>query len=101
MGIVFEACDGLEAVHKTVELSPEIVLLDFSMPGMNGIEAAKKIRELAPLSKVVMLSLEADNDLMNAALEAGALGWVTKAEMTTALVPAVEAALRTHNPSIS
>jgi DNA-binding NarL/FixJ family response regulator len=87
--IVFEACDGLEAVQKTVELHPDVVLLDVSMPGLNGIEAASRIRQLSPDSKIVILTQNADEDLRTAALQAGALAYVLKAEMTTELIPAV------------
>lgn len=93
--IVFEACDGLEAVQKTVELHPDVVLLDLSMPGLNGIEAARRIRQLSPDSKIIILTQNADKDLMTAALQAGAVAYVLKAEMTSKLIPAVQAALRT------
>jgi DNA-binding NarL/FixJ family response regulator len=93
--IVFEARDGLEAVQKTVELHPDVVLLDLSMPGLNGIEAASRIRQLSPDSKIIILTQHADEDLMTAALQAGAVAYVLKAEMTTNLIPAVQAALRT------
>ena len=78
--IVFEARNGVEAVQKTAELHPDVVLLDISMPGLNGIEAARKICELSPDSKIVMLTQNADEDLMAAALKAGALAYVLKAE---------------------
>lgn len=92
--IVFEACDGLEAVQKTVELRPDVVLLDLSMPGLNGIEAATRIRQLSPESRIIVLTENADEDLKTAALQAGAVAYVLKAEMTTGLIPAVQAALR-------
>lgn len=92
--IVFEACDGLEAVQKTVELHPDIVLLDISMPRLNGIDAARRICQLLPDSKIIILTQNADEDLMTAALEAGALAYVLKVEMTTDLIPAIQAALR-------
>jgi DNA-binding NarL/FixJ family response regulator len=95
--IVFEARDGLEAVQKTVELHPEVVLLDLSMPGLNGIEAAKRIRQLSPDSKIVILTENADEDLRAAALQAGASAYVLKSEMTANLVPAVQAALRARH----
>jgi DNA-binding NarL/FixJ family response regulator len=94
--IVFEACDGLEAVQKTVELHPDIVLLDISMPRLNGIDAARRICQLLPDSKIIILTQNADEDMMTAALQAGALAYVLKAEMTTKLTPAVQAALRTR-----
>ena len=91
---IFEACDGLEAVQKTVELHPDIVLLDISMPRLNGIDAARRICQLLPDSKIIILTQNADEDLMTAALEAGALAYVLKVEMTTDLIPAIQAALR-------
>ena len=93
---IVEACDGLEAVQKTVELRPDIVLLDISMPRLNGVEAARRICQLSPDSKIIILTQDADEDVMTAALEAGALAYVLKAEMTTELIPAVRAALRTR-----
>ena len=94
--IVFEAGDGLETVQKTVELRPEIVLMDIQMPGLNGIEATKRIRQLLPDSIIIILSQNIDDDLMDAALQAGASGYVVKSEMTADLIPAVQAALRTR-----
>jgi DNA-binding NarL/FixJ family response regulator len=99
--IVFEACDGLEAVQMAVKLQPDVALLDVTMPGLNGIEAARRICQLSPNSKIIMLTLNRDEDLKAAALEAGALAYVLKIEMTTVLIHAVEAALRTHNSLIS
>ena len=92
--IVFEACDGCEAVQKTVELHPDVVLLDVSMPGLNGIEAAKKIRQLSPDSRIIFLSENADEEVIGAALEAGAVGYVLKREVSTELLPAVQVALQ-------
>ena len=94
--IVFEACNGLEAVQKTVELRPDIVLLDISMPDLNGIEAASRIHQLSPDSRIIILTQNADDDVMTAALQAGALAYVLKMEMTTDLIPAIRAALRTR-----
>ena len=93
--IVFEACDGLEAVQKTLELRPDIVLMDIQMPGLNGIEAAKRIRQFSPDSKIIILTQNIDDDLMAAALQSGASAYVVKSEMTTDLIPAVQAALWT------
>lgn len=95
--IASEACDGLEAVHKAVELHPEVVLLDISMPGLNGIEAAKRICELSPDSRIVFLTENADEDIRAAALRAGASAYVLKSEMAADLIPAVQAALRTKH----
>ena len=75
---VFEACDGLEAIRKTVELHPDVVLLDIAMPGLNGIEAAKKIRKLSPDSSIIFLTIDEDKDVMATALRTGAVAYVSK-----------------------
>lgn len=94
--IVFEACSGLEAVQKTLEFQPDVILLDIGMPGLNGIEAARRIRQLSPDCKIIMLTQNADEDLMTAALQAGAVAYVLKAEMATKLIPAIQAAVGTR-----
>lgn len=80
----------------TVERHPDIVLLDINMPRLNGIEAARRICQLSPDSKIIILTQDGDEGLKTAALEAGALAYVLKLEMTTSLVPAIDAALRTR-----
>ncbi|HEV2400212.1 MAG TPA: response regulator transcription factor [Candidatus Sulfotelmatobacter sp.] len=92
--IVFEACNGLEAVQKTSELHPDIVLLDIHMPDLSGIEAARRIRQLVPSCNIIIHTQNADEDVMTAAMRAGAVAYVLKAEMTTKLIPAIQAALR-------
>jgi len=67
------------------------------MPGLNGIEAASRIRQLSPDSRIIILTQNADDDLMTAALRAGAAAYVLKTEMNTKLIPAVQAALRTSH----
>ena len=92
--IISEASDGLEAVQKAQDLKPEIILLDIGLPKLNGIEAARQIRQLSPSSKIVFLSQNNDRDFVRAALSTGALGYVWKADAEGELLPAVEAALR-------
>ena len=92
--IVFEACNGIEAVQKTLELRPDVVLLDVNMPGLNGIEAARRIRQLSPGCKTIILTVDASKDLMTTAFEAGALAYVLKAEMVTKLIRAIQSALQ-------
>jgi DNA-binding NarL/FixJ family response regulator len=92
--IVSDACDGLDAVRKAAELRPDVVLLDVGMPYLNGIEAAIKIRRNSPDSRVVFVTLNYDRDVVSAALEAGARGYVLKTTAATELLPAIEAALR-------
>ena len=90
---IIEACDGLEAVQKAVKLHPDVVLLDVSMPRLNGIEAARRIRELSPQSVIVFLSENADEDVIAAALETGAAAFVLKREMRAELIPTIQMVL--------
>ena len=77
--IVFEACDGLEAVQQAAQLEPDVVLLDLSMPTLNGIDAAKIIRQKCPRCRIIFVTENADSDIRNAAMETGASGYVIKA----------------------
>jgi two-component system response regulator NreC len=92
--IVAEVPDGLEAVQKAAELRPHVVLLDLQMPGLNGIEAACRIRQDCPDSMIIFLSQTSDNDIIRAALEIGAKAFVQKAMAGRQLLPAIESALR-------
>jgi DNA-binding NarL/FixJ family response regulator len=92
--IVAEAPDGLEAVQKAAELRPDVVLLDIQMPGLNGIEAARRIRQDCPGSRIIFISQSSDKEIMRAALEIGAKAFVQKAMAARELLPAIEAALR-------
>jgi DNA-binding NarL/FixJ family response regulator len=92
--IISEASDGLEAVQKAQDLKPEIILLDIGLPKLNGIEAARQIRQLSPSSKIIFLSQNNDLDIVQAALGAGALSYVLKAGAQSELLPAVDAVLR-------
>jgi DNA-binding NarL/FixJ family response regulator len=65
------AKDGMEAVEKASELRPDFVILDISMPGLNGLDAAAQIRRIVPNSKVIMLSMHESPHLEAAALRAG------------------------------
>jgi DNA-binding NarL/FixJ family response regulator len=91
--VVAEASDGSEAVQKAEELKPDLVLLDIGLPKLSGIEAARRIRQLSPSSKIVFLSQNNDRDIVRAALSTGALGYVHKTDAQSELVPAVDAVL--------
>jgi DNA-binding NarL/FixJ family response regulator len=94
--VIGEAGDGLEAVRRTEEMNPHIVLLDIGMPRLNGIEAAKRMRQVSPGSKIIFVAQENDAEVRIAALATGAEQYVIKANAASELLPAVEAALRDH-----
>jgi DNA-binding NarL/FixJ family response regulator len=88
-----EASDGVEAVQRAKEYQPDLVLLDIALPGMNGIEAARQIRNVAPSSRILILSENRDPDVVDEALRTAASGYVCKSDAAKELLPAVEAVL--------
>jgi len=91
--VVGEASDGLEAVHKAEQLQPDLIVLDLALPTLNGIEAARQIRKLAPESKILVLSQESSADVVQEALSSGVRGYVLKTRAGVDLLAAVEAVL--------
>jgi DNA-binding NarL/FixJ family response regulator len=90
---VIQASNGLEAVQKAKELQPDLILIDIGLPKLNGIEAAKRIRRLAPQAKLLFVSQESDSDVVQEAFRLGARGYVHKA-LASDLLPAIEAVLQ-------
>jgi len=91
--IICEVSDGLEGVQKAEELKPDLILLDIGLPKLNGLQAAREIRKLAPESKIIFVSQESSPDLVQEALSSGAQGYVAKASLERDLLVAVEAVL--------
>jgi DNA-binding NarL/FixJ family response regulator len=89
MEVVGEAVDGREAIEVTRRLSPDVVIMDISMPGMNGIEAMRHLIKTKPGVKVIMLSMYSSVPLVESVLAAGATGYVMKgsdfSELSTAI----------------
>jgi DNA-binding NarL/FixJ family response regulator len=91
--IIDVVADGLEAVRRAYELRPDLILLDISLPKLNGIEAARLIREVSPKSIILFLSGESDLDVVRDALCSGGLGYVTKLDAARDLIAGIESVL--------
>jgi DNA-binding NarL/FixJ family response regulator len=89
--VIGEASDGLEAVYRAEELKPDLILLDIGLPTLNGIEAARQIRQLCPESKIIFVSQESDADIVQEALSFGAVGYVVKTMAGGELLTAIKA----------
>ena len=92
--VVGHASDGLEAVRKAEQLQPDLILLDIGLPHLNGIEAARRIRKMAPAAKILFVTAESTPDVMQEALLLGAAGYVVKSRAGSELLPALEALRR-------
>jgi DNA-binding NarL/FixJ family response regulator len=91
--VVGTAEDGMHAVELAMNLKPDVLVLDISMPVVNGIEAARQLKKAASHIRVVFLTVHTDPEFVEAALTAGAVGYVPKAFIAAELVPALRAAL--------
>lgn len=91
--VMAEAADGLDAVNKSRDLQPDLVVLDIGLPRLNGIEAAQRIKNASPKSKVLFLTENYSSDVAEAALDTGASGYVVKSAFARELIPAVKAVL--------
>ncbi len=92
--VIGEASDGWEAVQKSKELQPHLILLDIGLPGLNGIEAGRQIHEVAPASKILFLSENLCPEVVQEALFIGGQGYVLKSDAGDELVAAVEAIIK-------
>jgi DNA-binding NarL/FixJ family response regulator len=90
--IVGEAGDGQEGVRMALVLHPDVVLMDVTMPVLDGVEATRQLRLISPETQVVMLTMHADGDVMARAIQAGAIGYLVKDCSTEEVVAAVRLA---------
>jgi DNA-binding NarL/FixJ family response regulator len=95
--VVGEAATGREAIEKAASLRPEVVILDMSMPELNGLEATRGILKVAPDARILVLTQHDSEQLVVAFLQAGAQGYLVKSDAARDLVPAVES-LRQGRP---
>jgi DNA-binding NarL/FixJ family response regulator len=84
-----EAVTGAEALEKVRELEPDLVLLDIDLPDINGIDVARQLQTIAPNAKVIFLTAESSPEIVRAALDTGALGYLLKAQVVNELLPAL------------
>lgn len=98
--ICAEVSNGRKAVDEAVKLQPDIAILDISMPDLNGVEAARKIRQLSPKTEVLILTMHESDVLLRESLNAGAKGYLLKEDADDYLASAIEA-LRKHKTYFS
>jgi len=95
--VVAEASDGKEAIVKAVETNPDIAIIDYSLPMMNGVEVTRQIRSRVPPAEVLVFTMHDSDVLMREVLEAGARGYLLKSDARQYLISAVES-LEHHKP---
>lgn len=92
--IIGQVPDGLEAVQKAQELQPDLIVLDIGLPTLNGIEAARRIKQVSAASKILFVSQNRSAEIVEKALGTGAIGYLLKSDAVHDLLPAVNAVLR-------
>ena len=91
--VVGEAASGEEAIEQARELTPDVVFMDVRMPGMDGIEATRRIREAAPDTKVILITIDESRGAISEAIQAGVSGYLLKDASADALVDAAKNAI--------
>jgi two-component system response regulator EvgA len=91
--IVDEASDEVEAVQKSRQLQPDVILLDIGLPKLNRIAAAQQIREVAPQSGIIFVTQETSADIAEKAMGLGGMGYVVKAKVQSELLKAIDLVL--------
>ena len=91
--VVGEAATGEEAVERARELTPDVVFMDVRMPGMDGIEATRRIRQAAPTTKIILITIDESRGAISDAIQAGVSGYLLKDASPDALVDAARNAI--------
>jgi DNA-binding NarL/FixJ family response regulator len=92
--VVAEAPDGREAVRLAAETTPEVAILDIAMPGLNGLDAAQQIQQVSSSTRILLLTMHAEEPYVAAALRAGVSGYLLKTQVAQDLVRAIEEVAR-------
>jgi two-component system response regulator NreC len=92
--IIGEACEGKEAVEKALELEPDVVIMDITIPGMDGLEVTRRIKKKNAKIRILVLTQHDDKEYVLSSIKAGAAGYVPKKAMGSELVSAIRAVHR-------
>jgi DNA-binding NarL/FixJ family response regulator len=92
--VIAAVTNGNRVIEADARLKPDLLVLDISMPGMNGIEAASRLKESGSKARIIFLTVNEDPYVVEAALSAGALGYVLKKGLISDLIPAIRQALQ-------
>jgi DNA-binding NarL/FixJ family response regulator len=101
--VIAAVANGERVIEAAVRLAPDVLVLDISMPVLNGIEAAYRLKESGSRAKVIFLTVHKDPDFVDAAFSVGARGYVLKQRLATDLVPAIRRVVHDHifvSPSV-
>lgn len=91
--VLASVSDGEAATTAAAGLAPELVLLDITMPGVNGFEAARRIKQASPVTLIIFVSEHSERSYIEAGFSAGASGYVVKSKMVSELLPAIQTVL--------
>jgi two-component system nitrate/nitrite response regulator NarL len=94
-----EARDGYDAVEKANELRPDIVLMDVTMPVMNGLDAARQIKQVLPKTTIIIVTQHDSREMLRQALEAGAVAYIVTSRLPADLFAAIEKVVSGRDPS--
>ena len=96
MAVVAEAADGLEAIHKVASSKPDVAVVDISMPGIDGLEVVSRLKDAHPEVPVLILTMHEEAQYVVRAIEAGAMGYLTKQSAPEQLVTAIRRVHKGH-----